>query len=32
MVRVFGSPMGVINAAIASLAPVLPSRLRPNAA
>jgi hypothetical protein len=32
MVRVFGSPMGVVNAAIASLAPVLPSRLRPNAA
>jgi hypothetical protein len=32
MVRVFGSPMGVINAAIASLAPVLPSRLRLNAA
>jgi hypothetical protein len=32
MVRAFGSPMGVVNAAIASLAPVLPSRLRPNAA
>jgi len=32
MVRVFGSPMGVVNAALASLAPVLPSRIRPNAA
>ena len=32
MVRVFGSPMGLVNAALASLAPVLPSRIRPNAA
>ena len=32
IVRVYGSPMGFVRAALDSLAPILPSRIRPNAA
>ncbi|MGH2427834.1 MAG: hypothetical protein ACRDGV_02935 [Candidatus Limnocylindria bacterium] len=31
MVRVFGSPVGMVRTALASVAPVLPSRFRPEA-
>lgn len=32
VMRVFGSPMGLVNAALESVAPVLPRRFRPTAA
>jgi hypothetical protein len=32
IVRVYGSPMGFVRAALESVAPALPSRFRPTAA
>ncbi|MGI8828931.1 MAG: hypothetical protein ACR2I5_04045 [Candidatus Limnocylindria bacterium] len=32
VVRVYGSPMGLVRTALASVAPILPERLRPEAA
>jgi hypothetical protein len=32
VIRVYGSPMGLVRAALESVAPVLPARLRPSAA
>jgi hypothetical protein len=32
VMRVYGSPMGLVNAALASVAPILPDRFRPTAA
>lgn len=32
VMRVFGSPMGIVNAALESVAPMLPRRFRPTAA
>jgi hypothetical protein len=32
ILRVFGSPAGLVRAALASVAPILPARMRPTAA
>ncbi len=32
VLRVYGSPMGFVRTALASVAPILPARLRPEAA